>query len=67
MALSDNQQGYYKLLTACCKLVDSLEQAVGTQLVGGLLADLQQVVKFLRVYCQAPSNIKSLTSWSEIH
>ena len=37
---SDNEQGCYKLLTACSKLVDNLGQAVGTQLVDGLLADL---------------------------
>ena len=38
---SDNhQQGYYKLLTACCIYVDNLGQAVRTQLVDGLLADL---------------------------
>ena len=31
------------------KLVDNLEQAVRTQLVDGLFADLLQVVRFLRV------------------
>ena len=46
---SDNQQGCYKLLTACSKLVDNLGQAVGTQLVDGLLADLLQDVRVLRV------------------
>jgi hypothetical protein len=39
-----------KLLTACSKLVDNLGQAVRTQLVDGLLADLLQDVRFLRVY-----------------
>jgi hypothetical protein len=39
----------YKLLTACSKLVDNLEKAVRTQLVDGLLADLLQDVRFLRV------------------
>jgi hypothetical protein len=34
------QQGCYKLLTACFKLVDNLEQAERTQLVDDLLADL---------------------------
>jgi hypothetical protein len=38
------------LLTACSKLVDNLGQAVRTQLVDGLLADLLQDVRFLRVY-----------------
>jgi hypothetical protein len=46
---SDNQEGCYKLLTACSKLVDNLGQAVGTQLVDGLLADLLQDVRVLRV------------------
>jgi hypothetical protein len=36
-------------LTACFKLVDNLGQAVRTQLVYGLLADLLQDVRFLRV------------------
>jgi hypothetical protein len=43
-------QGSYKLLTAFSKLVDNLGQAVWTQLVHGLLADLLQDVGFLRVY-----------------
>ena len=47
------QQGCYKLLTACSKLVDNLQQAVRTQLVDGLFAGLLQVVRFLRV-CQFP-------------
>jgi hypothetical protein len=34
----------YKLLTACSKLVDNLEQTVRTQLVDCLLADLLQDV-----------------------
>jgi hypothetical protein len=38
-----------RLLTACSKLVDNLGQAVRTQLVDGLLADLLQDVRFLRV------------------
>jgi hypothetical protein len=38
------------LLTARSKLVDKLGQAVRTQLVDGLLADLLQDVRFLRVY-----------------
>jgi hypothetical protein len=38
-----------KLLTACTKLVDNLQQAVRRQLVDGLLADLLQDVRFLRV------------------
>ena len=37
------------MLTACSKLVDNLGQAVRTQLVDGLLADLLQDVRFLRV------------------
>ena len=43
------EQGYYKLLIACFKLVDNLGQAVRTQLVDGLLADLLQYARFLRV------------------
>jgi hypothetical protein len=39
----------YKLLAVCSKLVDNLGQAVRTQLVDGLLADLLQDVRFLRV------------------
>ena len=46
---SDNQHGCYKLLTACSKLVDNLGQAVRTQLVDGLLADLLEDVRFLCV------------------
>jgi hypothetical protein len=38
-----------QLLTACFKLVDNLGQAVRTQLVDGLLADLLQDVKFVCV------------------
>ena len=38
-----------KLITACSKLVDNLGQAVRTQLVDDLLADLLQDVRFLRV------------------
>ena len=38
------------VITACSKLVDNLGQAVRTQLVDGLLADLLQDVRFLRVY-----------------
>ena len=48
--LRQYQQGCYKLLTACCMFVDNLGQAVRTQLVDGLLADLLQAVRFLRVY-----------------
>jgi hypothetical protein len=43
------QQACYKLLTAYSKLVDNLGQAVRTQLVDGLLADLLQDARFLRV------------------
>jgi uncharacterized membrane protein len=39
-----------QLLTACSKLVDNLGQAVRTQLVDGLLADLLQDTRFLRLY-----------------
>jgi acid stress-induced BolA-like protein IbaG/YrbA len=39
-----------KFLTACSKLVDNLGQTVRTQLVDGLLADLLQDARFLRVY-----------------
>jgi hypothetical protein len=39
-----------RLLTPCSKLVDNLGQAVQTQLVDGLLADLLQDVRFLGVY-----------------
>jgi uncharacterized membrane protein YbaN (DUF454 family) len=35
---------------ACSKLVDNLGQAVRTQLVDGLFADLLQDTRFLRVY-----------------
>jgi hypothetical protein len=35
-----------KLLTSCSKLVNNLGQAVRTQLVDGLLADLLQDVRF---------------------
>jgi hypothetical protein len=38
-----------KLLTSCSIFVDNLGQAVRTQLVDGLLADLLQDVRFLRV------------------
>ena len=38
-----------KLVTGCSRLVDNLQQAVQTQLVDGLFADLVQVVRFLRV------------------
>jgi hypothetical protein len=38
------------LITACSKLVDNLGQAVRTELVHGLLADLLQDVRFLHVY-----------------
>ena len=48
--LATCQQGCYKLLTACSKLVDNLREAVRTQLVNGLLTDLLQDVRFLRVY-----------------
>ena len=37
------------LLTACSKLVDNLGQAVRTQRADGLLPDLLQDVRFLRV------------------
>ena len=37
----------HKLLTACFKLVDNLGQAVRTQLVDSLLADLLQDVRFI--------------------
>ena len=37
------------MLTACSKLVDNLGQAVRAQLVDGLLADLQEDVRFLRM------------------
>jgi hypothetical protein len=43
-------QSCYKLLTACSKLVDNLEQTVRTQLADKLLTDLVQDVRFLRVY-----------------
>jgi hypothetical protein len=42
-------QACYKLLIACSKLVDNLGQAVRTQLVDDLLADLLQDVRFLRI------------------
>jgi hypothetical protein len=38
------------LVTACSKLVDNLGQAVQTQLVDGLLADLLQDARFLGVH-----------------
>jgi hypothetical protein len=44
---SDN---IHKLLQACSILVANLGQAVRTQLVDGLLADLPQDVRFLGVY-----------------
>ena len=50
MQVRQYQQGCYKLLTACSKLVDNLLQAVRTQLVDGLFADLLQVLRFLRAY-----------------
>ena len=37
-----------QVLTSCCILVDNLGQAVRTQLVDGLLADLLQDVRLLR-------------------
>jgi hypothetical protein len=46
------QQGCYQLLTACSKLVGDLGQAVRTQLVDDLLADMRFLrlrdVRFLR-------------------
>jgi hypothetical protein len=42
-----------RVLTACGKLVDNLGQAVRTQLVDGLLADLMQDVRFCM--CRAGS------------
>jgi hypothetical protein len=48
---SDNiNKVVYKLLTACSKLVYNLGQAVRTQLVDGLLADLLQDARFFCVY-----------------
>ena len=44
-----------KLLTACSKLVDNLGQAMQIQLVDGLLADLLQDARFLRVQSQTGS------------
>ena len=41
------------MLTACSKLVDNLRQAVRTQLVDDLLADLLQDVRFLRLYIKS--------------
>jgi hypothetical protein len=38
------------LAALCSKFVDNLGQAVRTQLVDGLLADLLQDVRFLRMY-----------------
>ena len=38
-----------KDVTSCSKLVDNLGQAMRTQLVDSLYADLLQVVRFLRV------------------
>jgi hypothetical protein len=38
------------LLTACSKLVENLGQAVRTQLVHRLLADLLQGARFLHVH-----------------
>jgi hypothetical protein len=46
-----------QLLTSCSKLVDNLGQAVRTQLVDGLLADLLQDVRFLRVYTRKISHL----------
>jgi hypothetical protein len=74
------QQGCYKLLTACSKLVDNLGQAVRRQLVDGLLADLlqhlvtslatshQQVVFALLVTsCQQfCNNLLSLTTCNDL-
>jgi hypothetical protein len=37
------------IIAACSKLVEHLGQAVRTQLVDGLLADLLQDVRFLRL------------------
>jgi hypothetical protein len=54
---SENINRLLQLLTACSKLVDNLGQAVQTQLVDGLLPDLLQDVRFLRVY--TPSCSKS--------
>jgi hypothetical protein len=52
----------YKLLTACSKLVDNLGQAVRTQLVDGLLADLLQHVRFLPVYITTHVKISHLVT-----
>jgi hypothetical protein len=46
------------LLQAYSKLVDNLRQAVRTQLVDGLLADLLQDVRFLRVWYFTRTNIE---------
>jgi hypothetical protein len=48
-----NKVALIQLLTACSKLVGNLHRdklAVRTQLVDGLLADLLQDARFLRVY-----------------
>jgi hypothetical protein len=45
------------MLTACSKLVDNFGQAVRAQLVDGLLADLLQDVRFLRVQLEHSSNL----------
>ena len=48
---SDNiNKVVFRLLTACSKLVDILGQAVRTQVVDGLLVDLLQDMRFLRVW-----------------
>ena len=45
------------MLTVCSKLVDNLGQAVRRQLVDGLLADLLQYVRFLRVYTRKNAQV----------
>jgi hypothetical protein len=47
---SENINKLLQLLTACSKLVDNLGQAVRTQLVDGLLADLLQDVSACVLY-----------------
>jgi hypothetical protein len=55
--LCNKSDNINKLFTACSKLVDNLGQAVRTQLVDGLSADLLQDVRFLCVYTRKNAQV----------
>ena len=54
---SDISTRLLQLLITCSKLVDNLGQAVRTQLVDGLSADLLQDVRFLCLWLSIPQQL----------